>query len=235
MTDYTINGLTDVGVDLGLTDELEVQRNGQTGTEKAQLTRLRKLVGAGLHPGYVASNWYPVTPDTVGTPTASGLNLIKFIPFILPRPVTISDLGIRITTASAGGNIQLAIYASTTSGARKPTGVALGSTASITTATATTVSAVLAGGNITLNEMTEYWGAINADNATVVVQSIAPAGGLFSWLNGSTAMGSIANAAAVGVNFYQLTQTYGTWPDVSASSFAEQQNASSPRLLIKAV
>jgi hypothetical protein len=92
-------------------------------------------------------------------------NKIYFVPFVVFFPgITVSQIGVDITTLAAGGNLQLAIYADA---AGVPDGAVLGSTASQSTA-ATGLFSVALGSNTALVPG-RYWLALNMDNATSIV------------------------------------------------------------------
>lgn len=173
------------------------------------------------HPGYVAGRWYQMIQGQGGGGTAwASAGKIAFMPFFLKERVTVSDLGCRINTGAAGGNVQLALYAASAV-TKYPTGNALGSTASLTTASAGVVSGSI--GSVQL-EPGLYWMAANVDNTTVLFQSLTTstiAGGVTI---GSATQGDVANGNSVSALALTLTQAFGTWPDVTSSSFTISSN-----------
>jgi hypothetical protein len=171
------------------------------------------------HPGYIPGNWYLPYAASGGTGSALAANTISILPMILKSRVSISQLGARITTGSAGGNVQLALYAHLASSGR-PTGAALGSTGSISTTSTGVISAALAGGNITL-EPGLYWTGINADNATVALVTHTSSQAQTAMMVGSATLGDIlwgSTGLQVGLT---LAQSYGSWPDVTGQTWTE--------------
>jgi hypothetical protein len=178
-------------------------------------------------PVRVAGNWY--FPESYAGTLAAGVsvtaNIIFYTPFVLERPITVSDLGVRITTLAAGGNVKLAIYAN--SAANRPTGTPLAETASITTASAVNVSADIAGANVTLAANTLYWAAFWADGTaggTVILQAQATANiSNYSRFVGGT-QDEISSAAGTGVSFVQSSEAYGAWPDAGSEALTTTSN-----------
>lgn len=181
-----------------------------------------ELYGDG-HPGYVAGRWYlPYSTYGLGNGGTFSNGVMIFVPFIVPKAITVSDLGAKIATLSASGNFQLAIYASDPT-TKQPTGNALGTTASISTGATGVVSAALAGGNITLAPGF-YWMAVNKDaNATSVVFQVAGASGQMvpSFLFGSASQSNISSGGGTGLIAFSRAQTYGTWPDMTGQSITD--------------
>lgn len=167
-------------------------------------------------PGYIVGNWYvpPQIPQLASgsNPTAGS---IRLYPGYIKQQVTINSLGVRINTLAAGGNVQLAIYANNPATGR-PTGTALASTASITTAAAgnfnSAVSVQLMPGL--------YWFAANCDNATAVFESISNLSPSATYLIGSSTQ-NISLQGSTGITGLSVAQTFGTWPDLTAASFGE--------------
>lgn len=165
----------------------------------------------GFNQGYVAGRWYNPFPF-LATTTGVGFlqNNIFLTPFVLEKPITVSDLGCRINV-NAAGNVQLAIYAhNAATGA--PTGNALASTGNISTAVAGGVSADITGADVALSAGVVYWMASNVDNSTVTLQCVS--GAVASYLIGDT----LANITPTSTttNFWRkIAQTFGTWPDLT--------------------
>lgn len=199
----------------------------------------RKVTGAQLQvlsgfvePPFVAGRWYAIFR---GIPSSGAVNqnLICLAPFILPKPITMSDLGCRVTTALAANNFQLAIYASDPATAY-PTGNALAVTGNISTAVAAVVSADITGANVTLAPGL-YWSASNQSGATSALQSAANLGSTI--FIGSTTITNVSTAAAQAYFCLTFAQTYNTWPDLTGQTFGESPSTSPPTgpfLLVKA-
>lgn len=185
------------------------------------MSRLGISAGGALsvHPGYIAGNWYHSAPGAiVAAGTAFAASTIYALPFVLTKPIRIAALGARVTTASAGGNFQLAIYANNPATGR-PTGAALVSTGNISTASAATASA-----NVTAEATLApgiYWMAVNQDNAAAAYQTLANTVPYTTALIGSTTLANVSSAAASVLMVLSVAQAFGTWPDLSAASFTE--------------
>lgn len=170
------------------------------------------------HPGYVAGNYYALYPYvSVQAGAALAANTIRLTPFVLTKPLKVAELAVRLTTASASGNFQLAIYANNPATAR-PTGSALCSTASLSTTTAVPVS-----GSVTQATLAPgcYWFASNQDNAVAAYQALT--NGIFvgGHLIGSTTLANVTSGFTSTLLTLTVAQTYGTWPDLTAGSFTE--------------
>lgn len=208
------------GAAVSATDLFYTTQGGNS--RKVTATQLQTFVYG--RPPLASGNWYNLYPTgTLSTGAAAQNNVIHFTPFFVQTPITISDLGIRINTLGAGGNVQIAIYASSaTTG--KPTGAALAVTPSITTAASGVVSADITGANVTL-QPGWYYGATNTDNATALFAIPGTASIGASGLAGSATLAAIAPATSNASLYFSVAQSFNTWPDVTASSFSE--NASS--------
>lgn len=175
----------------------------------------------GSHPGYVAGRWYQTHRGTIAAGAAFAGGSIRLVPFILPKPIKISDLGVRITTGASGGNCQLAIYGSDQA-TKLPTGNALASTGSISTTNTGVVSADITGSDVSLVPGL-LWTAINLDAtaaSTAVFQVLAGAHDEGGWLIGSTTQANISGSATVGALVLSFAQTYNTWPDLTGQSLS---------------
>ena len=179
-----------------------------------------------IHPGYVAANWYlPVAPGIFSATAAFTANTIYYHPIYITRRVTISDLGCQITTASAGGNLKIAIYANDASTGR-PSGTPLAETGSISTTSTGNVSADITGSNVTLEAGT-YWVAFWSDNSTAAVRGISRDNlTLGAALNGSTTLNGLITTAGYNLRVFSSAETYGTWPNATSETFTEQTGLS---------
>lgn len=174
---------------------------------------------ASQHPGYIAGNWYfpaDVRGEIVGG-VAITVNNIVYVPFWVQRLLTISNLGVRITTSELAQNLKLAIYANNAATMR-PTGTPLAETGNITTASAANVNAAVTGGNVTLTPGL-YWSAVwtSSNIAAVQVQVTDNPSGISSWV-GATSQDNISNAPAGSAFTLQSSETYGTWPDAASET-----------------
>lgn len=181
-------------------------------------------------PGYVVNNWYsPYLYNTnATTPVAGGANVAFCSYGAVFSSITISQLGSRVTTSSAGGNVQFAVYANGSWGRPSTLIVATGN---ITTAAAAVVNAAvtksLSAGN--------YWWCQNADNATVVMSSQGTSvwTGATSYL-GAIGQGSVGTGPASPIPGISIAQTFGAWPTwTSGTAWAEVSAASAPMVAFK--
>ena len=190
-------------------------------------------MGAADQPGYIAGNWYnPFEIGAVAAGSAPASGSVRCTPFMLKSRVTMSDLGVRVTTLSAGGNVQLAIYANDPATMR-PTGTVLANTGAISTAATGIFSAAIAGGNVTL-EPGMYWACINSDNSTAVFQYSGTAAQLMVSLVGSTTLAVLSNTATLNLQGIAVTMAYGTWSTMTGASFLESSNTSFAIVYFKA-
>lgn len=179
-------------------------------------------------PNYAPAWWYSLAPDAA---LLAGAVLVAstlvLVPCLIRRRVSVQQLGARITTLAAGGNIQLGVY-----GARaidnQPTGQAIMRTANIATDAAGAVaSAVLnvagsAGAPGIAIDRGLYWFGVNADasaGGTAIMQVSAAAAAAFAALVGSATQSDISSAAAVASLYRKISATFGTWPDLTSATF----------------
>lgn len=169
------------------------------------------------HPGYVVSNWYvPYGNGNFTSGSAPSAGSIRLIPGYIKERITINALGLRITTASAGGNVQAAIYAASAT-TKLPTGTPLVSSASMSTTTSgANVSAAV---SVQL-EPGLYWFAINADNAVAAYATPGTTPTFTASTIGSATQASNL-ASGSGLIGLSATQAFGTWPDLTSATFAE--------------
>jgi len=175
------------------------------------------------HPGYIVGNWYlqpGVGPLSAGS--VPGTGSIRLYPAYLKERVTINSLGLRVTTLSAAGNVQAAIYANDAV-AGKPTGAALAATASMSTGSAASVNSAV---SIQLDPGI-YWWASNCDNGVAIFDAISSTNAQAATLIGSATQGNVANAAGGSLTGYSVAQTFGTWPNLTSGSFTEVSGSSS--------
>ncbi|MGY3366179.1 hypothetical protein ACVWZL_003304 [Bradyrhizobium sp. GM2.4] len=182
------------------------------------------LLALADHPGYIASNWYlPSGPFRVsGSATAPGLGSIRLFPGFIKERVTLAALGVRVATTSAGGNVQAAIYANNKSTMR-PTGNALASTASMSTASAASVNAAVS----VQVEPGMYWFATNCDNITAAFGCLDGNGTSMAQLVGSPTQSNNLVGTSGAIDGLSVAQTFGTWPDLTSGSFTELVGANS--------
>jgi hypothetical protein len=171
---------------------------------------------------YISGNWY--LPD--GQSPSSGINsnnLIRFVPFLPRKTVTVTDIGVSISTASAGQNLQLAIYAGNAA-TGKPTGNALSNTPDISTASTGRVSGTL-GAAVTLTAGNLYFVAINMSDATAQVNSQSLSiQNYYATDIGDASLSTLWPVSTSPQSGFSLSRTYASgWLDVTASSFTVAQ------------
>lgn len=185
------------------------------------------------HPGFIAGNWYHPTDQKVAAGTAPGVNSIRLLPFMMPAPITISDLGVSISVADAAGHVQVAFYASDAT-AHLPTGTAIASTGDIATTPANgEVSATITGGNKTLAPGL-YWMAMNTDSATAAIQTLDGGNTQFGYLVGSATISDLSSANTTDNIVLTFAQTYNTWPDLTGQTFGKSTTQTSANVFMKA-
>ena len=198
----------------------EVLNNGETGLSfRNKLNSNFTQLYAGSVALPVSGRW--VAACTGGVTLQAGQNSsasLWLYPFIITEATTISDLGMRVATASAGVNGMLGIYAhSTTTG--DATGTAVASVVGISMAATGTVSGALAS-NVTLQPGL-YWVAFQASGATAAATTAAASElALICMVSGSTSLSEVSTAAATAMQYKFVANTYGTFPDLTGASFS---------------
>lgn len=208
--------------------------DGDTATAPSKNAVYDKFEGL-IHPGHVSARWYtPFYFGRVNNGAASSSGTIYYHPIYITRTITISDLGCSIQTASAGGNVKLAIYANNASTAR-PTGTPLAETGNISTTSTGLVSADITGANVTL-AAGMYWGAFWMDNTTAILRCIERLDfNIAPHLVGSATLSNVVDTSNLVLNGLSSAETFGTWPDASGETFTEvRENRVHALLFMKA-
>lgn len=184
------------------------------------------------HPGFVAGRWYfPLSGVTLAAGAAISANSIRMLPFMLKQRITISDLAARVSTTSASGNFQLAIYGSLAT-TKYPTGNVLAATGNMSTTSSGGVTADITGADVQL-EPGLYWMAINQDNSTAVYQTIG-AGAIHALeLIGSATESNFSSASGVPGFYLSFAQTFGTWPDLTGQTMVEGSSGANAMIHFK--
>lgn len=164
-------------------------------------------------PGYLVSNWYlpwPASTITGGSWVNSGAGEVGCYYGYVQQQLTISNLGVDVTTPDSGGNIQLSIYSNGSWG--RPSAPVV-STSSISTTTtglkSATASAQIGPGG--------YWFCSNMDNTTSIVVSYAPTMGNTSAIVGSASDGNVISASGA-ITGIKTAQSFGTWPTFTSGT-----------------
>ena len=169
--------------------------------------------------GPTAGLWYPIYPSSLntGNDANGGVNTSYFTPWVAPATMTIDNVGAYVCNNSAGSTGTFALYGSNTSG--YPTGSALATTGNWPGGSNQGVTGAF-GTNYQVQAGKLYffaWQSSNNGLALATVQSqIAPG----TLLIGGTTLGSVlatSNGGNAGLSVGG--GTFGTWPNVTSSSF----------------
>jgi hypothetical protein len=185
--------------------------------KKITATQVKAFINAGLFAGPVVGNWYiPIGCGSIGAGTAPGANSIRLKLVYFPVQITIDTLGLNISTLGAAANVQAAIYAHNPTTGR-PTGTALVSTASMSTAATGVVNSAA---SLQLGPGF-YWTATNTDSVGAVFRADSAATFTFMsmFLGSATQLTDLGSS--VGLGGLSVAQTFNTWPDLTSASFTE--------------
>lgn len=170
--------------------------------------------------GYVANNWYALVPPGAATQAGGSVaaTTIYLTPFVIKQRVTISQLGLAITTGSSG-KIQAALYNSTSS---LLPGTLIDHSGDMSTTTGTVNVTSNLGSSQQLNPGL-YFSAVCQDNSSAKFATMPINGMWGSSVLGNSNIATVVNPAGTsGVSGYQTTTgvtLYSTWPDLTAASF----------------
>ena len=159
----------------------------------------------------------------LSTGSVMAANIIYFYPFVLPRSVSINNLGSRVTTAVASSKLQCAIYANNpTTG--QPSGAPLGVTGDLDSGTAAVLSGIVSPSTFDLTGGTNYWMATWSNGAITLqhqinVNEIASIVGVASFaLASSAASNSTGGWRTLAATFTStVSPTPANWPTISAT------------------
>lgn len=190
-------------------------------------------VATNVFPGYKAGNWYLPFGPTIGATGSAPANNTTFYcyPFYVPQTVTISDLGVRMSTPGSS-NIQIAVYNNDASVPNRA-GTLVGATGDIANnGSAGILSTTIAGGNKQLLQNTLYWGCLAANDGTGVYTAYSATSPFMPQMIGSATVGNVINSSTVLLAISYATQTYGTWPDFTGVAGTETLGASARGYMI---
>ena len=181
--------------------------------------------------GPTAGNWYkPFGYGTNASNSPSGFTgaaaTIFAIPVVFAQKCTIDQLGATVNVSSPNTNMQLAIYGSTSDGHR-PTGTALGKTNNISTNGIGNLTGAL-NVNVQVNPNTIYWLEFMNDSGLCSFTSDNKQNDTMSAFIGTATAANIIGNQVVLSGIRVGSQTYGTWPDETSTSWSEVQNIPSP-------
>lgn len=154
---------------------------------------------------YIAGNYYWNYLAPISSGSTSSSTEQRHVPFYVDQTITISHLGARIQSSSAGGNLRLAIYANGSN--NQPTGAPLGGTGNISTTSTGVVTAALSGGNLQLTPGI-YWFASQIDNGTAVIVGMTAGYPSPGFLVG---VGTSTNLHSSQTTTWLSTSTFGTF------------------------
>ncbi len=162
-------------------------------------------------PGYLSGRWYRPIQAEAATGAAWPNNTTIYFGLIeIPERMLISRIYAQISTVSAAGNFQLAIYANSRANSRP--GVLLANTASQSTAALgiPTAAPNVVQGDVML-EPGFYWVGCIVDNTTAV---LVGTNGIFHGARiGTAAVADLIGLPGAQLNGYSLAgQVFGTWP-----------------------
>jgi hypothetical protein len=230
----TYSGTTDPGVStdntlgyaassLGIntnTGRSFVCRNAATGAA------VWDLIQPADHPGYVgasATQWYPTEfYGTAGPNSAGTLGVIYACMFFVKERLTISALGASVTTLSASGNFQLAIYSNgiNASNVNRPN-VALATSASGSTSATGFISVAITPSTLQLEPGIPYWICRNCDNSTARFTGLVSSSLMFVGRTGTPTVADIfllnALSFATAFNTWTSPLVSSAWSEVAGS------------------
>lgn len=180
--------------------------------------------GGSSFSGYAVGNWILPAIGIVGVGSTSTANTIYLQAFTVNRNITVNELGARVTTAVTSSQFRLAIYGSASG---LPSGTELGATDNLSSAVATTVSGSVTPFTLTAGQI--YWAASTVDTSAVVFQNITGPNSYFNSIIGTPELGQVSSAAAVSAWIRTVSQTFGTWPDLTGVTTAVLGTASQLR------
>lgn len=191
-------------------------------------------------PGYLSDNWYSVSGlnylRSAGTSVSITNDRLYFVPFYCFRDVTMTDIGLYITSGATSGLINAGLYASSSDG--KPTGSALtnSTTGSIDVSTSGYKSATfssaqsLTGGNV-------YWvgfvgdASVGSPNISGYLTVGATAGTSHLGIPDPTGASAVSPTAG----YYQAFTYDTTLPSVGAlTAFTSVATSATPLFYLQA-
>lgn len=168
---------------------------------------------------FIANNFYWMLNCNSSNGAVFATTVTRYVPVFIPYPLTLSQLGARVTTAAAAGNFCMAIYAN--GATNQPTGAPLASTGNMSTASAAVVTGAL-GANLQLTAGW-YWIAIQCDNVTAQFMSLNTAHTVGGFYAGVATLADLSNGITVFGTSWKATSTYGTFatsPPITEESTA---------------
>jgi hypothetical protein len=224
----TVGGLSSLTLKKGENCEI-ISKDGNYELGLCNAAAIRAGVPTSVLPNkYVSGNYYWFDSANSGSGQILTANRAYFRPMVISAPITISRLGVRVNTTSAGGNLGLAIYASDPI-TGLPTGDPLGTT-SVSTASAGLVEATT---SINIPAGGLYWYAFNCDNATATFMVVGNNMPSANWIVGNSDMQSLNTGISSSGSIQYQSSTYGTWPTNPTLSTAAAVNNQNVHVFFK--
>lgn len=170
-----------------------------------------------------AGRWYSPVAGNLAAGAVITANTLRLLPFAIERPVTITDLAIRVSVLATGGQVRAAIYASDPE-TGEPTGnPVITSAASLSTTATGAVSGAVTGDAVEIPAGL-YWMAVILDAtaaATATLQTLAAAASHAGYLIGSETLAEVSAASTTGAMAYSVanTEAFPNWPDLTGDTF----------------
>jgi hypothetical protein len=201
---------------------------------KDDLTWANPAGGASPFPGYAAGRWYTGAFSVAVAGGAITTANTRLTPIFINKAVTISDLGVRISTVGAAGAlVRIGIYASDANGL--PTGAPLGQVNDLVGTALTTVSGALAGGNITLQPGL-YWTAVQSNDNALCCTCPANTNLWAASFAGEATLANLISGSAAALNSRSLNGTTyaGGLPDLTSVATTAASTTSAALVAFKA-
>jgi hypothetical protein len=164
------------------------------------------------HPGYVSGNWV-VAPGIRGTAASSVPGgAAKMFPITFGAPITITDVGIKIATAGAGGSTAVVAFYADDGTSHQPHGAALASATGIVTS-ATGLASATFNTPVILAAGVQYWFWVQfSDAATAIITTVLTEAAGAAEILGSPTLSDLASGTANFALGRSKGNTFGVFP-----------------------
>jgi hypothetical protein len=180
---------------------------------------------ARIAPTPLVNRWYHTHRYETSLGQASYAGEMWFYPYVPENSFTASEVAVRVQTAIAGSNFQLAVYASDPT-SQEPDGTALATTTNMSGATVGVVSNTLSA-NVSFVAGRLYWLGSNASAAGIRWTSFSTGNTESCAIFGTSVVGDLFNFG-YSLHAYRTVQSFGTWPDVTSASWNQYGDTSFP-------
>ncbi len=223
---YTVSGTT-------MTRILRRSSSGSllslTGSAIVTLTYSSDDIGV-PHPGYASGRWFnpmPFEPLATGGGITSTFQV--FLPVLIFKNVTITDLNCSVVTPQVGATLQLALYASDSD--NRPVGAPVAFVNSLSGATAGAVSGAISGGNKTLTPGLYF--VVAMGTSSVTLRTYSAVSSILAGFAGTVAAADVSSASALVYNIGGASM--GSWLTItSASSLGPSASGNHGMVFLKA-